>query len=403
MRSCAIAAATLLPVLAAALGCAPRPAPRPLPPSPPEAVEEPAAEAAEAVVPEPDFVPLPVVALTPLWETVARPGEGLTGLAFWPGAGQRPWLLATAAASHRLVLFDAGSGELLREIGALGERAGRFREPVAVAVGGDLAFVVERGNARVQVLRLPGLATVGFLGEGELRRPAAVAVEPAGEGWTVWVGEEEVRSAAAPGGAAVAGGPAVAIGPEAGAPGIAEPGGSRAAVHRFEVAADGTPLSGRRLEVELGGARDGRLVALVVAAGAGASLGDGPALVAVGAGGDEVVAHAPPAGFAGRPLDVVSGAVAGAAELPCGAGGGWVVALEHGGLLAFSALPPVAAASLTIDGVDAAAGVAVVGQPLGQPLGSPATGTLYTLTADSRVVAVGGGELAAALEPSICR
>jgi hypothetical protein len=53
---------------------------------------------------------------------------------------------------------------------------------------------------------------------------------------------------------------------------------------------------------------------------------------------------------------------------------------------------------LTVDGVTAAVALAVTGHPLGaQP-----AGTLYALTADSRVVAVAGGELAA-LAPAICR
>lgn len=379
MRSCTIAFGALLLALATVPACAPLPAPPSTPPTVPEPVEDAAGGELDAELP-PAPEPLPVVALAPLWETVARPEEGFAGLALWPGAGQRSWLVVAAAASHRLVLFDADSGELLREVGALGERAGSFREPLAVAVGGDLAFVVERGNARVQVLRLPGLATVGFLGEGELRRPAVVAVEPAGEGWTVWVGEEEVQGPPAP-----------------------DP--TRATVHRFEIAADGSVLGGLRVELGLGGSHGGRLVGLALARGerrpgmAGEPpLGAGPMLVAVASGGGEVVAHASPAGLPGRPLEVVAGVVAAAAALPCGAGGGWVVALEHGGLLAFSAEPPTAASSLAVDGVTAPVALAVAGRPLAEP----ATGTLYVLTADSRVVALTGGELAA-LAPAICR
>jgi 3-phytase len=120
-----------------AAGCAPRTAPAT--PAPP-AGEDPAPEDA------PEEVTVDFAEVAPLWETVARPEEGFAGLDVWPGGGQRPWLIVAAAASHRLVIFDAGSGELLRELGALGERPGRFREPVDVAVAGDLAFVVERGK-----------------------------------------------------------------------------------------------------------------------------------------------------------------------------------------------------------------------------------------------------------------
>ncbi|HEX2164216.1 MAG TPA: hypothetical protein VHM02_09725, partial [Thermoanaerobaculia bacterium] len=180
-------------LLAAALGCAT--APPPVEEPPPVSPAETETEAVAVPAPPPEPPPLPEIAVEPLWETVPRPEEGLAGLAVWPGSGDRPWVIVAAAASHRLVLFDAATGELLRELGSLGEGPGQFREPVAVAVAGDLAFVAERGNARVQVLRLPGLATVGFLGDGELARPAAVAVEPAGERWAVWVAEEGVSGA----------------------------------------------------------------------------------------------------------------------------------------------------------------------------------------------------------------
>jgi 3-phytase len=377
MRRHALAAA-LLPALAVA-ACAPPPAPPAVPPGEPEVVAAGPVEAAaeEAVEPAPE--PLPVVALAPLWETVPRPEEGLAGVAVWPGAGQRPWLLVAAAASHRLVLFDAGTGELLRELGSLGERAGSFREPVGVAVAGDLAFVVERGNARVQVLRLPGLATVGLLGEGELERPAAVAVEPAAEGWTVWVAEEAV---------------VVEEPPEAGAP-PAEPGftppppPAHATVHRFTVAADGSPLAGRPLRIRLPA---GRVVALALDPGGAA------ALVAVASPDENVGSGRSTSLLDGRPVDVVDGAVAGADAFPCPAGYGWLVALPLGGFLALSPEGPAAGASLVLDGAAAPLALAVSHQPLA---GLPA-GTLYAVTDDSRVVAVGGGELAAALAPRLC-
>lgn len=327
MRSCAIACGCLLLALAAAPACAPRPAPPSTPASLPEAVEDAAGGGADAEVP-PAPEPLPVVALSPLWETVARPEEGFAGLAVWPGAGQRPWLVVAAAASHRLVLFDAESGELLREVGALGDRAGSFREPVAVAVGGDLAFVVERGNARVQVLRLPGLATVGFLGEGELRRPAAVAVEPAGEGWTVWVGEEDTS-------------PGQGARPEL-------------SVHRFAVAADGSSGAGLRQVVPL----------------------DVPLAL---------------------PL-VVAGRLTSAAAYPCESGGGWLVALENGEILALAGPSAAAVALLAVDGVAALGSLAVAAGPIA----SLPAGNLYAVTADSRIVAVAGADLAVAVAPLIC-
>ncbi|HUO86467.1 MAG TPA: hypothetical protein VM617_03685 [Thermoanaerobaculia bacterium] len=306
-----------------------------------------------------------------LWETEPRPEDGLAGLAVWPGAGQRPWLLVAARDSHRLVLFDAASGELLREFGSLGERPGSFREPVDVAVAGDLAFVVERGNARVQVLRLPGLATVGFLGEGVLGRPAAVAVEPDEEGWAVWVAGETV---------------AVEVPDDGGT----ETASAGVAVHPFTVSAAGSPLAERRGVLDLG--RPGHVVALALAPDGAA------ALAAVGSPDEPLGSGLSPSLLGSRSLEVVTGPVAGAAPFPCSAGHGWLVAVPGGGLLALS--PQGSAAAIGLP--DVAATVVALGLA-GPAPGRSAAGTLYAVTADSRVVAIDGAELAAGLGPLVCR
>ena len=47
---------------------------------------------------------------------------------------------------------------------------------------GDLLFVVERDNHRVQVLPLPGFAPVGSFGDGELRSPYGLWLTEAAPG-----------------------------------------------------------------------------------------------------------------------------------------------------------------------------------------------------------------------------
>lgn len=384
-----LAAALVLPAaLVVWAGCAPRRAPAtPAPPAAP-AGEDMAADPAPEDAAEPET--LDFVEVAPLWETVPRPEEGFAGLDVWPGGGQRPWLVVAAAASHRLVIFDAGSGELLRELGALGERPGSFRDPVDVAVAGDLAFVVERGNARVQVVRLPGLATAGFLGEGELDRPAAVAVEPAAEGWTVWVAEEAVVvDASVVVDAAVVSDAAALPAPSTDPGYTSPPPPARAVLHRLDVGADGTLRGARRLDLDLG-ADPGRVAGLAVApAGGGLLLSVATASTHVSSGRLQS-----PAGE--RAIDVVSGAVAGAESWPCG--GGWIVALPIGGLLALSPDRPQAGVSLALDEEALPVAVAIARSPLS---GLPA-GTLYAVTTDSRLVAVGGAELAAAFGSAPC-
>jgi 3-phytase len=99
------------------------------------------------------------------------PGDELDSLATWVSEDGRTWLIATAKATHRLVVFDADSGERLREFGARGDAPGQFNRPNGVAVHGDMLFVVERDNRRVQALTLPGLEPLATFGEGELRSP----------------------------------------------------------------------------------------------------------------------------------------------------------------------------------------------------------------------------------------
>jgi 3-phytase len=98
-------------------------------------------------------------------------GDELDSLAAWTADDGTTWLIASAKSSHRLVVFDADSGARLRTVGGKGTAPGEFMRPNGVAVFGDLLFVVERDNRRLQVLRLPDFAPLGSFGERELRSP----------------------------------------------------------------------------------------------------------------------------------------------------------------------------------------------------------------------------------------
>lgn len=100
--------------------------------------------------------------------------DELDSLATWPTEDGHTWLIATAKSTHRLVVFDADTGERLRDVGGEGKAPGEFQRPNGIAVYGDMVFVVERDNRRVQVLSLPDFTPVGTFGEKELRSPYGV-------------------------------------------------------------------------------------------------------------------------------------------------------------------------------------------------------------------------------------
>jgi 3-phytase len=70
----------------------------------------------------------------------------------------------------------------VRDVGA-----GQLKSPKGIAVLDDLAFVVERGNARVQVFRLPAFASLGTFGSGSLQSPSGITLEKKDAGYRVLV------------------------------------------------------------------------------------------------------------------------------------------------------------------------------------------------------------------------
>lgn len=123
-----------------------------------------------------------IATLQETYVSAPNPGEELDSLATWRGADGRAWVIATAKSMHRLVVFDADTGERLREVGGKGAAPGQFKRPNGIAVAGDRVFVVERDNHRVQVLSLPDFRPLGTFGEGELRSPYGLWLDAAADG-----------------------------------------------------------------------------------------------------------------------------------------------------------------------------------------------------------------------------
>ena len=108
------------------------------------------------------------------WESREFPEEELDSLATWATPDGGIWVIASAKSTHRLVVYDGDTGERLRSFGDRGAAPGQFTRPNGLAVFGDLLFVVERDNHRVQVLSLPGFEPIGSFGDAELRSPYGI-------------------------------------------------------------------------------------------------------------------------------------------------------------------------------------------------------------------------------------
>jgi len=118
----------------------------------------------------------PHVSIAEAFITATTPKDNIDSPAAWRAPDGRTWLFATAKEGKGLVLYDGDTGATLRSVGTEGSRPGQFKRANGVAVSGDHLFVVERDNRRVQVLTLPGLATVATFGEGELQKPYGLYV-----------------------------------------------------------------------------------------------------------------------------------------------------------------------------------------------------------------------------------
>jgi 3-phytase len=113
--------------------------------------------------------------------------------AVWHAPDGSAMLLATAKSSDALLVYDASTGKSIGGIGRSGSGLGEFRRPNGILVLGDVAFVVERDNRRVQVLRLPDGKPLGSFGQSVLRRPYGIAAVEYTGSWDVYVTDAYTR------------------------------------------------------------------------------------------------------------------------------------------------------------------------------------------------------------------
>ena len=117
-----------------------------------------------------------VAPLRESWMTTRDTMDNIDSPAVWHGPNGEHWVVSTAKATDVLVVNDASTGALIRRLGASGTGRGQMRRPNGIAITGNLAFVVERDNHRVQVFRLPGFESLGIFGDKDLRLPYGIAL-----------------------------------------------------------------------------------------------------------------------------------------------------------------------------------------------------------------------------------
>lgn len=141
--------------------------------------------AAEAAQPGEDGRDIPVI--DEAFRSAMTPDDNIDSVAAWESGAGALWVVATAKSSHRLVVYDGHSGETLRTVGTHGSGDGEFDRPNGIAVVDDLAFVVERDNHRVQVLRLPEFEHVLSFAAEDLVKPYGLWINRVGGRYEVYV------------------------------------------------------------------------------------------------------------------------------------------------------------------------------------------------------------------------
>jgi 3-phytase len=121
--------------------------------------------------------------------SAATPDHNVDSPASWRTPDGATWVLASAKATDQVLVYDGDTGILLRSAGRSGAGPGEFSRPNGVFVIDDLLFVVERDNRRVQVLRLPELASLGSFGAQELQKPYGLWLHRSSEGYEVLVSD----------------------------------------------------------------------------------------------------------------------------------------------------------------------------------------------------------------------
>lgn len=132
---------------------------------------------------------VPHVVVPEAFLTATTPEENVDSPASWRTPDGKRWLIATAKATDRLLVYDGSTGESIRNASGKGKALGQMDRPNGIAVVDNLVWVVERDNHRVQLFQLPGFEPLLVFGADDLRQPYGLWVRAQKDGYEVIVSD----------------------------------------------------------------------------------------------------------------------------------------------------------------------------------------------------------------------
>jgi 3-phytase len=104
--------------------------------------------------------------------------------------GDENWIIATMKESDGLIIYNAVNGDVKNKLGESGTGELQFKRPNGIWVIDSLLLVVERDNHRVQLLSLPALDFIGFIGTDKLQRPYGLSVHKSDSKYELFVTDQ---------------------------------------------------------------------------------------------------------------------------------------------------------------------------------------------------------------------
>lgn len=120
--------------------------------------------------------------------TESKPEENVDSIAYI--GGEQPLAVVTGKESHNLIVVDILAGKRLKVVGEPGSAENQFKRPNGIQAIDDMVLVVERDNKRVQVLSVPEMTHLAYIGADVLERPYGLSCFKKGDAYELYVTDD---------------------------------------------------------------------------------------------------------------------------------------------------------------------------------------------------------------------